>query len=84
MVKTYRPLNCVQDYLNKPGTYRSLLKDIPALPPALLKRARNGVVHSDNNNDLLEFIGDRAVNLFAAVMVDKVKLNHLHHSVSTY
>ncbi|TCD68666.1 hypothetical protein EIP91_010188 [Steccherinum ochraceum] len=74
-----KPLNHVQDYLNKSQS-RLLLKDVPTLSPPLLKRARNCIVHSFNNNDLLEFIGDRAVNLFAAVLVDKMKLNKAHHS----
>ena len=74
-------LNCVQDYLNKSQS-RLLLKDVPILPDALLKQSRNCILHSFNNNDLLEFIGDRAVNLFAAVMVEGVSMSQEHHTVS--
>ncbi|KAH8101763.1 hypothetical protein BXZ70DRAFT_74637 [Cristinia sonorae] len=71
--------NHVRDYLNKPHS-RVSVKDLPPLPEALLKQARNCIIHTANNNDLLEFVGDRLVNLFAASLVDKMKLNTAHHS----
>ncbi|KIP05636.1 hypothetical protein PHLGIDRAFT_58342, partial [Phlebiopsis gigantea 11061_1 CR5-6] len=54
-------------------------KDIPRLNEVLLKRARNSVPRSEDNNDLLEFIGDRCVNLICAIMVEDVKLSTTHH-----
>lgn len=60
---------------------RPLPKDVPRLNESLLKRARNCVPRSEENNDLLEFIGDRAVNLICAILVEDVKLSKAHHEV---
>ncbi|KAF8208187.1 ribonuclease III domain-containing protein, partial [Mycena galopus ATCC 62051] len=47
---------------------------LAALSPDLFRQALNSIRHSTNNNDLLEFIGDRAINLVCALLVDKEKV----------
>ncbi|KAJ3512342.1 hypothetical protein NLJ89_g3577 [Agrocybe chaxingu] len=46
-----------------------------------LRRARNSVKRSKDNNDILEFIGDRVNNLVCTLMVEKVKMSSEHHKV---
>ncbi|CAL1709610.1 unnamed protein product [Somion occarium] len=72
-------VNHVHDYLSKTRT-SMLLRDVPNLPTNLLARARGARTNSDENNDLLEFIGDRALNLAVAILVEKNKINRAHHS----
>lgn len=78
-----RSLTHLQDFLNMHKN-RPNIHDVPPLNDQLLKRARNCVPHSLDNNDLLEFIGDRAVNLASALLVEKVKLSKSHHTVSRH
>lgn len=73
-------LTDLQDYFNQANN-RPHTRDIPRLSENLLKRARNGISHSQDNNDLLEFIGDRAVNLASALLIENVKLSKAHHTV---
>lgn len=73
-------LTYLQDFLNQ-NKNRPSIRDIPSLNNRLLKRARNCIRFSVDNNDLLEFIGDRAVNLVTALLVEKVKLSKSHHTV---
>lgn len=75
-----RPLTCLQGRLNLVD-YRPQTRNIPALQDALLARTRNSIRHSPNNNDLLEYLGDRCVNLVIALFIDKVRLNRNHHMV---
>ncbi|KII91832.1 hypothetical protein PLICRDRAFT_80058, partial [Plicaturopsis crispa FD-325 SS-3] len=72
------PLTCLQDYLNQ-VSYRPRIKDIPSLNTELLERARNCIKHSRNNNDLLEFLGDRVLNLVCALIVEKASIGREHH-----
>ena len=65
----------------KQQKHRLLPKDAPKLNEDLLKRARNCIPRSEENNDLLEFIGDRAVNLICTILVEEVKLSEAHHKV---
>jgi hypothetical protein len=57
----------------------------PVLPSlsddSRLIRARNSKKDTQDNNDLLEFIGDRVVNLACALMVEKVKYSSDHQMV---
>lgn len=75
-----KQLTGLQDYLtivsNRPRT-----RDVPSLSEPLLSQARNSARHSVDNNDLLEFLGDRLVNLVTAVIIEKVSLDKAHHSV---
>ncbi|KAA1474402.1 hypothetical protein DENSPDRAFT_824273 [Dentipellis sp. KUC8613] len=73
-----RSLTCLQDFLNLVKN-RPKLSDIPSLPEPLLLRTRNSRRHAPNNNDLLEFLGDRCVNLATALLVDAVRVNKDHH-----
>ncbi|KAI0080426.1 hypothetical protein K474DRAFT_254773 [Panus rudis PR-1116 ss-1] len=73
-------LTYLREYLNK-MVDSSARRNMPVLNPALRERARNCIKRSEENNDLLEFIGDRAINLIAALLVDKNKLNSIHHSI---
>ena len=75
-----RPLTCLQGRLYLVD-YRAQTRNIPTLQDALLARTRNSIRHSPNNNDLLEYLGDRCVNLVIALFVDKVRLNRNHHMV---
>ncbi|RDB23770.1 Ribonuclease 3 [Hypsizygus marmoreus] len=51
---------------------------LPYLRPAVRAHALNDKKHSPNNNDCLEFIGDRVVNLACALMAEKVKSTPEH------
>ncbi|KAF8810482.1 hypothetical protein BYT27DRAFT_7221989 [Phlegmacium glaucopus] len=44
-----------------------------------LHKTRNSIQRSKDNNDLLEFIGDRVINLACSLMVDKIKISSEHH-----
>ncbi|KAJ7178056.1 hypothetical protein C8R46DRAFT_1212775 [Mycena filopes] len=52
----------------------SLRLPLGDLSPQLFRQATNSVKCSVDNNDLLEFVGDRAVNLVAALLVEKEKV----------
>ncbi|PFH51131.1 hypothetical protein AMATHDRAFT_3268 [Amanita thiersii Skay4041] len=56
-------------------------KTLPLLEASRRKKALNSMRHSKDNNDLLEFIGDRVVNLACTLLVDKVKISADHHLV---
>ncbi|KAH9942047.1 ribonuclease III domain-containing protein [Amylocystis lapponica] len=79
VVKSSRDLTDVQDYLNQVKN-RPHIRNVPSLNKDLLIRARNGIRHSVDNNDLLEFIGDRALNLIGALLVERDKLSKAHHT----
>ena len=72
------PTTQLVEYLNWSDNWRDL-KDLPTLAKARLRPAQNSVKRSKDNNDLLEFIGDRVVNLACSLIVDKVKESSDHH-----
>ncbi|THH12648.1 hypothetical protein EW146_g7501 [Bondarzewia mesenterica] len=76
--KVIRPLTCLQTHLNLVNN-RPRTRDIPTLHEPLLTRARNSIRHSHDNNDLLEYLGDRCVNLITALLVDQVRVSKSHH-----
>lgn len=77
---TPKPSNCVQEFLNV-ASNRMSLRELPHINASLRKRAQNAIRNVEQNNDLLEFIGDRAVNLVMAIMVEEVKISYAHHKV---
>ncbi|KAI0088234.1 ribonuclease III domain-containing protein [Irpex rosettiformis] len=58
--------------------HRPHAEDMPTLSSALLDRTFNCVYGSEENNDLLEFIGDRVLNFYTAELVDTVKITRAH------
>ena len=60
---------------------KSQARDIPTLSIALRAQATNCIRFSAENNDLLEFLGDRLVNLITALLVEEIKIDKCHHSV---
>lgn len=56
-------------------------RDIPTLTKALRAQATNCIRFSVENNDLLEFLGDRLVNLITALIVEEVRIDKCHHTV---
>ncbi|TFY79500.1 hypothetical protein EWM64_g4516 [Hericium alpestre] len=74
-----KELTCLQDFLNL-ASNRPKLRDVPKLSNDLLTRVRNSKRHSTHNNDLLEFLGDRCVNLIAAMLVERVRVDKVHHT----
>ncbi|GLB39883.1 hypothetical protein LshimejAT787_0703930 [Lyophyllum shimeji] len=60
-------------YLNSPTKWSSKEVALPSLPSADLRSALNSRKHTQGNNDVLEFIGDRVVNLACALMAAKAK-----------
>jgi hypothetical protein len=67
-------------YLDCQDNWLSLV--LPSLSDdSRLIRARNSKKDTQDNNDLLEFIGDRVVNLACALMVEKVKYSSDHQMV---
>ena len=73
-------LSNLQDHLSLVCN-RPRARDIPFLSKALRAQATNCVRHSAENNDLLEFLGDRLVNLITALIVEEVKVDKCHHTV---
>ena len=73
-------LSNLQDHLSLVCN-RPRVRDIPFLSKALRAQATNCVRHSAENNDLLEFLGDRLVNLITALIVEEVKVDKCHHTV---
>lgn len=73
-------LSNLQDHLSLVSN-RPRVHDIPTLSKALRAQATNCIRFSTENNDLLEFLGDRLVNLVAALIVEEVKVDKCHHSV---
>lgn len=61
------------DFLNERGNWASALISLPRLPVHRLQHARNSTGRDHDSNELLEFIGDRVVNLACALMTEKVK-----------
>ncbi|KAI0050296.1 hypothetical protein FA95DRAFT_1639604, partial [Auriscalpium vulgare] len=55
------------------------IQDLPRLSEPLLTQAHNCRKHSLDNNYYLAFIGDRCINLVAALLVDKVRMDQRHH-----
>jgi len=53
----------------------------PIEDPTLLCMARNSVRGSKNNNDGLEFVGDRVTNLACDLLVDRVNTTDLQYRV---
>lgn len=78
---TVKPTLCLHEYFNRHKDCPKI-RDVPQLHPDLLNRVRNAIPWSADNNDLLEFIGDRAVNLHCAILVEDIKLSKAHHRVS--
>ena len=70
----------LQDHLSL-ASNRPRTRDIPTLPKALRRQATNSIRFSAENNDLLEFLGDRLVNLITALIVEEVKIDKCHHTV---
>ncbi|KAJ7625100.1 hypothetical protein DFH06DRAFT_1229867 [Mycena polygramma] len=62
----------LQDYLDSVNHGSEV--PLGALSPSLFRQATNSVKYSTDNNDLLEFIGDRAINLACALVVDRAKV----------
>lgn len=60
---------------------RPRVSDIPTLTKSLRIQATNCIRGSAANNDLLEFLGDRLVNLITALIVEEVKIDKCHHTV---
>lgn len=73
-------LSCLQDHLSLVSN-RPRVRDIPTIDKDLRAIANNCVRFSPENNDLLEFLGDRLVNLVAALIVEEVKVDKCHHTV---
>jgi len=73
-------LSNLQDHLSLVCN-RPRARDIPFLSKALRAQATNCVRYSAENNDLLEFLGDRLVNLITALIVEEVKIDKCHHTV---
>lgn len=73
-------LSNLQDHLSLTSN-RPRPHEIPTLPKRLRAQATNCVRFSVKNNDLLEFLGDRLVNLVAALIVEEVKIDKCHHTV---
>lgn len=67
-------MTLLQVYLNSAKHRSSHPLPLADLSPRMFRQATNSVKHSTENNDLLEFIGDRAVNLACALLVDKDKV----------
>ena len=72
-------LSKLQDHLSLVSN-RPHFRDIPALSK-LRTQATNCIRFSARNNDLLEFLGDRLVNLITALIVEEVKVDKCHHTV---
>ncbi|KAJ7721028.1 hypothetical protein B0H16DRAFT_1335582 [Mycena metata] len=66
-------MRLLQVYLDS-DKHRSHRLPLADLSPHLFRQATNSVKHSTENNDLLEFMGDRAVNLACVLLVDKEKV----------
>lgn len=75
-------LSNLQDHLSLVSN-RPLACDIPTLSEESRAQATNCIRFSKRNNDLLEFLGDRLVNLVAALIVEEVKIDKCHHTVRT-
>jgi len=73
-------LSNLQDHLSLVSN-RPRAHEIPTLGKALRAQATNCIRFSVENNDLLEFLGDRLVNLITALIVEEVKLDKCHHTV---
>jgi hypothetical protein len=73
-------LSNLQDHLSLISN-RPHVHDIPILSKDLRAQATNCIRFSEKNNDLLEFLGDRLVNLVAALIVEEVKVDKCHHTV---
>ncbi|XP_006455220.1 hypothetical protein AGABI2DRAFT_121157 [Agaricus bisporus var. bisporus H97] len=56
-------------YLSDCDNWTRALRSLPELSEALLEQARNSRRGAEANNDLLEFVGDRIVNLVCALVV---------------
>ncbi|KAJ7481491.1 hypothetical protein FB451DRAFT_1030541, partial [Mycena latifolia] len=67
-------MTLLQAYLDSAKHKSSHRLPLSALSPNLFRQVTNSIKHSTDNNDLLEFIGDRAVNLACALLVDKEKV----------
>ncbi|KAJ7764553.1 hypothetical protein DFH07DRAFT_738225 [Mycena maculata] len=66
-------MTILQAYLDSVECRSSYRLPIGAVSRQLFWQATNSVRHSADNNDLLEFIGDRAINLTCALLVDKAQ-----------
>ncbi|KAJ7130277.1 hypothetical protein C8R44DRAFT_850268 [Mycena epipterygia] len=67
-------MTLLQVYLDSAKYRSSHPLPLADLSSRMFRQATNSVKHSTENNDLLEFIGDRAVNLACALLVDKDKV----------
>lgn len=58
-------------YLNDCDNWARARRFLPQLSKRRLEQARNSRVGTERNNDVLEFVGDRVVNLICALVVAK-------------
>ncbi|KAK7683760.1 hypothetical protein QCA50_013136 [Cerrena zonata] len=74
-----RPLTQVQEYI----LANRLSFRLPNLDlnPTLLAQALNAVIDAEENNDLLEYTGDRVLNFVAAFMLDKLTLDPIRRMI---
>lgn len=61
----------LSSYLNDPGNWVHARCSLPRLSENRLEQARNGKIGTEANNDLMEFVGDRIVNLTCALVAAK-------------
>lgn len=78
--QTVTGLSNLQDHLSLISN-RLRACGIPPIGEALRAQATNCIRFSVENNDLLEFLGDRLVNLITALIVEEVKVDKCHHTV---
>ncbi|KAF9444198.1 hypothetical protein P691DRAFT_678068 [Macrolepiota fuliginosa MF-IS2] len=57
--------------LGQADNWRHARRSLPKLSEGRLEQARNSRLGTEKNNDLMEFVGDRVVNLTCALMVAK-------------
>ncbi|KAJ7507179.1 hypothetical protein B0H11DRAFT_1970598 [Mycena galericulata] len=67
-------MSSLQVYLDSIKHRSSHRLPLGALSPKFFRQATNSVKNSTESNELMEFIGDRAVNLACALLVDKEKV----------
>ncbi|EMD37057.1 hypothetical protein CERSUDRAFT_51627 [Gelatoporia subvermispora B] len=75
---SHRPLTGLQEYMNQ-IRLRPITRNAPRIEAPLRDIMKNSRRLTSDNNDVLEFIGDRAVNLVSALLVEKVKLSNANH-----
>ncbi|KAL0946073.1 hypothetical protein HGRIS_012346 [Hohenbuehelia grisea] len=73
-------LTLLQGYIERVDCER--LGDLPAINPHLFQQTRNNRRRTPLNNDLLEFLGDRVVNLATAIIAHNHRLDKEHHEIT--